>query len=283
MRAAARKLGQTQPALSKGLMQLEEEFSVPLVLRTARGASLTAYGQAMVRRAQGIVHELGRIREEIDQMRGMQEGCVSLGIAPSPALLLLPGALRRFHRELPSVQVRVREAVYPDVLQLLREGVFDIAVGPVPALSKTSSAEFRSEKLYANALVVTCREGHPKAQASSLMELLDCEWLQHGPSEGPGALHTSVFRANGLRPPAPRVHSESFIASLNLLENSDALSLLPERLVNHISRDGRVRSIKLVEPLPNWDVALITRANSPLTPAAQKMVVILRRTPAFGS
>ena len=283
MRAAARKMGQTQPALSKGLMQLEEEFCVPLVLRTARGASLTAYGQAMVRRGQGIVHELERIREEIDQMRGMQEGGVSLGIAPSPALLLLPDALRRFHRELPNVQVRLREAVYPDVLQLLREGIVDVAVGPVPTLRKTSTAEFRSEKLYANALVVTCRQGHPKAQARSLLELLDCEWLQHGPSEGPGALHTSVFRDNGLKPPIPRVHSESFIASLNLLENSDSLSLLPERLITHISRNGRLFGMKLVEPMPNWDVALITRANSPLTPAAQKLVLALRRTPPSGS
>lgn len=42
IRAAATRVGLTQPALSKSLQSLEEELSVSLVARTSRGVNLTA-------------------------------------------------------------------------------------------------------------------------------------------------------------------------------------------------------------------------------------------------
>lgn len=279
VRAAARRLGLTQPALSKSLAALEEELSVPLVHRTARGANLTKFGQSIVTRGRGISQEIERLREEIEQMRGAARGGVTVAISPSPAQLLLPAVLRRFHREFPEIQVRVRESVYPDTVQLLREGLADFAVGAQPPSRKTSTSEFLTERLYENKLVVGCRHGHPKAGARSLRELLDCEWLQHGSADGPGSLYAPVFRENGLPVPTPWLVSDSFISSLNLLESSDALSLLPERLVLHLARAGRLTALQLQEPMPNWDVSLIMRTQVPLTPVALKLAQLFRRTP----
>lgn len=279
VRAAARQLGLTQPALSKALQQLEEELSVPLVHRTARGASLTNYGQAVLARARGVSLELDRLREEVEQMRGSLEGGVAIAVSPSPGMLLLPEALRRFHAAFPHVQVRVRESVYPDSLRLLRERQVDLAVGAVPKMTKGFSAEFEGEMLYRNALAVTCRWAHPMAGAASLAELLDSQWVQHGPAEGPGSLFASAFKANGLPPPVPRVISDSFVASLRLLEHSDLLCLLPERLVRLYEQQKRLVVLRLQERMPDWDVAMVVRAGSPLTPAAQGLAAALRRTP----
>lgn len=279
VRAAARKLGLTQPALSKSLAALEEELSVPLVHRTARGANLTKFGQSIVTRGRGISQEVDRMREEIEQMRGAQQGGVTVAISPSPAMLLLPAVLRRFHREFPGIDVRVRECVYPDTVQLLREGQADFAVGAQPPVRKTSTAEFVAERLYENKLVVGCRQGHPQAQARSLRELLDCEWLQHGSADGPGSLYAPVFRENGLPVPTPWLVSNSFISSLSILESSDALCLLPERLVTYLARAGRLTALRLAEPMPDWDVSLIRRTQAPLTPSALKLAQIFHRTP----
>lgn len=279
VRAAARRLGLTQPALSKSLAALEEELSVPLVHRTARGATLTKFGQSIVTRGRGISQEIERLREEIEQMRGAARGGVTVAISPSPAQLLLPAVLRRFHREFPEIQVRVRESVYPDTVQLLREGLADFAVGAQPPSRKTATSEFLTERLYENKLVVGCRHGHPKAGVRSLRELRDCEWLQHGSADGPGSLYAPVFRENGLPVPTPWLVSDSFISSLKLLESSDALCLLPARLVSHLARAGRLTALQLDEPMPDWDVSLIMRAQVPLTPIALKLAQLFRRTP----
>lgn len=278
VRAAARRLGLTQPALSKSLAALEEALSVPLVHRTARGANLTKFGQSIVTRGRGISQELERMCEEIEQMRGGERGGVTVAISPSPAMLLLPAVLKRFHTEFPEIQVRVRECVYPDTVQLLREGLADFAIGAQPPSRKTSTSEFVTERLYENKLVVAGRKAHPMAQARSLAELVDCDWLQHGSPEGPGSLYAPVFRENNLPVPVPWLMSASFLSTLSILESSDALSLLPARLVAHLARTGRLSALQLKEPMPDWDVSLIMRAQTPMTRSALKLAQIFRRT-----
>lgn len=280
VRAAARRLGITQPALSKSLSAFETELSVPLVHRTARGANLTKFGQAVVTRGRGISQEIKRLREEVEQMRGAEVGGVTIAISPSPAILLLPSVLKRFHADFPDIRVRVRECVYPDTVQLLRDGLADFAVGAQPPSRKTSISEFISDRLYENKLVVACRHGHPKANAHRLSDLLDCEWIQHGSADGPGSLYGPVFQENGLPAPTPWLISDSFISSLSVLESSNALSLLPARLVEHLAKSSRLVALKLREPMPDWDVSLIMRAQTPLTPIALKLAQAFRRTPA---
>ncbi|MFZ9555502.1 MAG: LysR substrate-binding domain-containing protein [Limnohabitans sp.] len=278
IRAAATRVGLTQPALSKSLQSLEEELSVSLVSRTSRGVNLTAYGKAVVTRGRGITQEVDRLREQIEQMRGDLQGTINLAVSPSPSVILLPQALARFRQDYPKVQLRIREAVFPDTLQLLREGLADIALGAHPQIKKSKQPEFLVERLYYNRLVVTGRVGHPKAGAVSLSELLDCDWLLHGPEEGPGSMYAPVFKAHQLLPPVPSILSQSFIATLTLLEGSDALSLLPERLIRKLIDDRRLIMLPIRELTPRLDVSMIVRANQPLTPVAQKLLQILRRT-----
>ena len=44
LRAAARRIGISQPAMSKSLAELEREFQAQLLTRTSRGVALTAAG-----------------------------------------------------------------------------------------------------------------------------------------------------------------------------------------------------------------------------------------------
>jgi len=96
------------------LQSLEEELSVSLVSRTSRGVNLTAYGKAVVTRGRGITQEVDRLREQIEQMRGDLQGTINLAVSPSPSVILLPQALARFRQDYPKVQLRIREAVFPD-------------------------------------------------------------------------------------------------------------------------------------------------------------------------
>lgn len=278
IRAAAARVGVTQPALSKSLQSLEDELSVSLVHRTSRGVNLTPFGQAMVTRGRGIAQEVDRLREQIEQMRGALQGSINLAVSPNPAVILLPQALTRFRQEFPNVQLRIREAVFPDTLQMLREGLADIALGAHPQIKKSKQPEFLVERLYYNRLVVTGRVGHPKAGAESLAELLDCDWLLHGPEEGPGSMYAPVFKEHQLQPPVPSIISQSFIATLTLLEGSDALALLPERLIRSLIMNRRLMMLPIRELTTRLDVSMIVRANQPLTPVAQKLLQILRRT-----
>ena len=60
VRGAARRLGLSQPALTKSLGQLERELGAALVQRSARGTQFTELGKAMLARARAIDAELRR-------------------------------------------------------------------------------------------------------------------------------------------------------------------------------------------------------------------------------
>lgn len=278
IRAAAARVGVTQPALSKALQGLEDELSVSLVHRTSRGVTLTPFGQAVVARGRGIAQEVDRLREQIGQMRGESQGTISLAVSPSPAVIILPRALARFRKEHPEVRLYIRESVFPDTLQMLREGLADIAIGAHPQIKASKQPEFLVTRLYFNRLVVTGRAGHPKANARSLAELLDCDWLLHGPEEGPGAMYAPVFKAHQLPAPKPSIVSQSFISTLTLLERSDAITMLPERLIQNLIASRRLIVLPIRGLTPRLDVSTIVRANQPLTPIAQKLLHLLRRT-----
>ena len=91
-------------------------------------------------------------------------------------------------------------------------------------------------------------------------------------------MYAPVFKAHQLQPPVPSILSQSFIATLTLLEGSDALSLLPERLIRSLILSRRLIMLPIRELTPRLDVSMIVRANQPLTPIAQKLLQILRRT-----
>lgn len=275
IRSAARKLGLTQPALSKAIRQMENDFQVQMFTRTPRGVVLTEYGRAVLVRARSIDAEIKRMEEEVEQLRGSMHGSVCIAVAPLPALMMLPQVLPRYCASHPHVEVRILDGMYPTVLPHVREGVFDFVVGPAPHEGLVGDLE--AEDLLETELVVAGRAGHPKSKVRHLADLVTEQWMTIGPAGSPGDHFVSAFAALGLQVPPATVKSESFAASLALMEASDFLSILPKRLITQLERQQRIRALPIREQLPRVKVVLLRRAGVPLTPAAEALATQIRR------
>ena len=101
-RAAARE-HVAQPALSQQIRRLEEEVGLPLVERTTRQVALTEAGGVLVARARRVLAELDAAGTELQALRGMDTGHVTIGAMHTmgPVDLSLPLAL--FHDRHPGV------------------------------------------------------------------------------------------------------------------------------------------------------------------------------------
>ncbi len=275
IRAAARKVGLTQPALSKTIRQMESDLHVQMLTRTPRGVVLTEYGRAVLVRARSINAELRRMDEEVAQLRGQMRGSVSMGVAPLPSLMILPHVLPQFCSQHPEVEVRIVDGIYPSVLPFIREGMFDFVVGPVPP--DRVVGEFDVEHLLETGLVVAGRPKHPNSKARRLADLVSAQWMTLGPAGGPGDHFVNAFEAQGLTAPKATIKSESFASSLALIETSDFLCILPKRLVVQMEARGRLQALPIQEELPVVKVVLMSRSGVPLTPAAEAMAKLIRR------
>jgi LysR family nitrogen assimilation transcriptional regulator len=126
--AAAAVIPIAQPALSRQMRDLEAELGVQLLVREPRGVLLTAAGATLFESAQRILAEAARMRERFSQDKVLTGGKVALGAPPTLAGLLLPGLFEHHANTLKGIDVRMREAFTPLLLEWLERGVIDIAV-----------------------------------------------------------------------------------------------------------------------------------------------------------
>ena len=125
---AAQVLGLAQPALSRHIRSLEVELRQTLLMRNGRGAVTTDAGKLLLEHARGILHQVARAHEDLDQLRGGMSGRVALGLPPSVARVLTVPLTRAFRAELPQAQLSIREGLSADLAESLLNGRLDIAV-----------------------------------------------------------------------------------------------------------------------------------------------------------
>src|SRR3984885_3543399 len=86
-----------QPALSQQVGRLEEEVGLSLVERTTRHVSLTDAGEILVVRARRVLAELESAETELEALRGMYTGHVTIGAMHTMGPIDLSLVLARFH------------------------------------------------------------------------------------------------------------------------------------------------------------------------------------------
>src|SRR2546423_6387698 len=164
-RAAARHLALEQPALTRSVQELERELGVPLFERRARGMILTPMGEAFVRRANAVLSEVRRARDEVEQLHGGTRGRVVAGLSLAAHIELLPAAFRPFRTRYPQVQLHLIEGWYPTLEAGLKDGSVDFYIGPKH--ERPPAPELVQEHLFDNTRIVLARRAHPLSRARS--------------------------------------------------------------------------------------------------------------------
>lgn len=275
IRAAARQLELSQPALTKSVRQLEVELGGALVTRSVRGVQLTQIGRAFLARARAVSADLRRAREEIAQLNGSREGHLAIGSAPGPALGLLPEALVRLRERWPRAAIHVADISPPEVLPALREGALDLALSVRMGSLAELPTDCHADVLYLNEAVIIARRGHPLEGARRLGALAEAEWIRTGTPGNTSAL-PDVFRDAGLPPPRYRVDCASFLAVPELVARSDLLAVVPWQIAAREERAGRIQRLPVREAMPAREISLFRRADVPPTPIARDCADILR-------
>jgi DNA-binding transcriptional LysR family regulator len=276
LRRAAADLAMTQPAATKLLRDLEDAVGYALFTRHPWGMEPTAYGEALVRRARGLTAELDEARRELSAMAGGAEGTLRIGGVTGAMPGLLAPAIRTMQRQRPRVAIHLLVNATEVLLEALRQGRLDAAVCPLPVDADVDDLDVRP--LGTEPLRVVARTGHPLARVRSVPpEALGRHpWIVQ-PPESPQRRDTdALLAAAGARLPAGVVETVSIVATLALLQESDALTAMPSGLAAHYGRFGMVAALAVDLPVPASRYELVTRARRQLAPAAEAFVGLLR-------
>lgn len=265
-RRAARELDVSQAGLSNSLQALETGLGVSLLQRSAQGVALTADGKRLYARAQLIDREARRAVDEAHCSRGVVGGVLHVGFGPTPTAVLLPHVVPDFHARYPQVKLKLVSGFYEHLGPTLQQGLIELAITAVPDDGPGAGVE--SKVLFQSELVVVGRRGHPKMEAKSLRQLIDCEWILLGTPGGPGGTITRFFAEQGLDGPQVAATCESFTQLGALIRGTNWLALLPAVMIENGLLGTEVEAIHLKERAHRFDNCVVYRTEPPLTPAA---------------
>jgi DNA-binding transcriptional LysR family regulator len=131
--AASRRLGLSQPAVSRAVAALEKELRLPLLVRGRDGVSLTEAGALALTHAREAVRQLTLMRTEVAALSGEVTGTLSLASLPSVTATLVAPQLRVFAGRYPAVTIRLLEGSEEEVRDWLDQGAAEAGVVSLPA------------------------------------------------------------------------------------------------------------------------------------------------------
>lgn len=129
---AAEKSFVTQPTLSMQVQKLEEELDIQIFDRSKKPIQLTQIGQKIIHQARSIINESERMKDVVDQEKGIIAGPLKLGIIPTVMPTLLPMFLNTFLKKYPLLEVSIEELTTEQVLKKIKEGNLDAGIAATP-------------------------------------------------------------------------------------------------------------------------------------------------------
>lgn len=274
LRSAARRLGVSQPALTKMIRELERELATTLLLRSTTGVLATAQGMVLYDRAVAAERELAQAVDQIQQLGGRMTGSLTIGAVPLAVMLLVPETLRTFGREFPGIQLRVYEELYIAQLTRLRKGEVDIALGPLP--DHLPPGEFAVETLMPIDMVIVVRKGNPLARARRLADLAQVPWVYTGATADSGYAKT-LFESHGMAAPPAGALVNSTLGLLSIIASGNCVGLLPQQIATHPFAMQHLQVVNVAEGPLQLTLGALARADAALKPAVRHFLAHLHR------
>ena len=273
-RAAARE-HIAQPALSQQIRRLEEEVGLALVERTTRHVAITDAGEMLVGRARRILGEVDAARSELQGMRGVQTGHVSVGAMHTMGPVDISLALAIFHQRHPAVELTVREQSSEELAEMLRVDELDLAF--LSVTERIESHGLGLHQLVSEELVVILPRGHRLGQRRRLgmAELADEQFISYREGSRLRELLISAGHYAGFE---PRVKLESNESQRirRLVERDMGVAILPRSDAEGPGAEVAVAS--LTDPSLTRDITLAWRDGRRHAPAAAEFLELARDT-----
>ncbi len=267
---AAAELHVAQSALSHQVRQLERELGVELLRRTTRSVEPTEAGALVAARARAVLAETDALRSEIDELRGLVRGRLTVGAMLFGGELDIPAILARFTERFPHVEIGIREGTAQRMLTMLRDGSLDLTF----ALEAAPPDGFERLELSSEELTAVTSVDHPLAgqRALPLSSLAGYPLIGFEPGSSTRQLLDDALTAAGVE---PRIAVEASELTLirSLAARGLGIAILPRSFVE---RPGPSVSFRPLSPSLRMRVVLWWPSARRLSPAARTFVEFAR-------
>lgn len=267
---AAELCGVTQPTLSAGIKQLEDNLGVLLVNRSSRFHGLTAEGERVLEWAKRIVADARAMRLDV---RSLKEGLSGqLKIAAIPTALAMISALTTPYREKhPGVRFTILTSSSAEILSMLDNLEIDAGL---TYLDNEPLGRVRAVPLFSERYRLLTSADNPLGNRDRV------SWADVGriplclltPDMQNRRIVDRLIRDAGGEP-EPALESNSIIVLFAHVKTGRWATILPEKLADSLRVTAPLRSIPIVEPEAVHEIGLVVPHREPVTPQVAALVL----------
>jgi LysR family nitrogen assimilation transcriptional regulator len=272
--------GTSQPHISRRISELEQECGGRLFQRTGRGVVLTELGQRITPKVRAWLASSDQLANDVRTSAGTPIGKVRIGSLPSTAHPLVSTLHRRLKERYPLVQLVVREGQGSQLETWLEDGSVDLAIlyrtSGSPKNADTYLVETSTYLVGAAGDPLTSRPTVRFAKLHNLPLVLFCR---------PSSWRNQLEQISAERGVSLNVALEADSLSLqtHIASEGGIYALLGPYAIAAASKDCRLQSSKLVDPVVTRHIALAMSRHGSLTPACRTVMQITREIAKSGA
>jgi len=255
---ASLRLRIAQPALSRQIMELEEELGLKLFHRVRRRLALTGEGEQLLGDCRTVLGAVGSFSERAQRLRRPDTGILKVAVSPQTLESVFSTFLRQYAKQRPNVQIKLTEAVGSNLLALVERGEVHITISMMRSILGGNHS-FESFPLPPVDFLAACHTSLQLGSAGNvdIVKLAPYPLLLLDSSFGVRNTFDAACRLAGFKPNI-FIESRSPQGLLALAEAGHGVAIVPSVLSTHRYRLRIVRLAHrgrpLREPLgAHWD------------------------------
>lgn len=272
--------GTSQPHISRQIGELERECGGRLFQRTGRGVALTELGQRVAPKVRAWLASTEQLVNDVRTSAGTPIGSVRIGSLPSTAHPLITTLYYRLKKRYPLIHLSVREGQGAQLETWLEDGSVDLAIlfrtSPSPRNGDTYLVETSTYLVGAERDKLTSRATVPFSALHNLPLVLFCRpssWRNR--LEQLGAEHGVSLNVV--------LEADSLSLQTQVAAEGGIYALLGPYAIAAASRNVRLQSAKLVNPVVSRHIALAMSRYGEMTLAVRTVMQIVREIASSGA
>lgn len=269
--AAAKHLYISQSAISQCIHQLETDLNCTLFVRSRRGIALSNEGTLLLQKVENALQTIEQGETLLARLHHLDSGSLTIAASDTITSYYLLPYLEQFHSKYPSIRIEVANSYSYQMLKLVKEGKAELAFVNMP---------MEDDEL----CIEPCFDIHDIFVCGPKQEKTDFSWeelskeplilLEENSSSRQYINHQFLEKGITLKP-------QIEIAAHDLLIRFASIHLGISCVIQEFSKEslerGIVRQINLNPPLPPRNIGCAHLSSTPLSPAAQTFLKLIRQ------
>lgn len=258
---AAQRLNVTQPTLSRSIKIIEDRVGAPVLIRESSGVVATDIGERLAEKGRAVLAESESADDAIRLWRDGQLSELRFGMGPLLAATIIPSLAEKYMKRKWPYSLRMHSASAAPLIRRLNDNRLDMVLAP--SQLRLHQERLTQEVVMKDRLVIFAGAKSPLAKPNAVVtreKLENGNWLIAGARAGIHGTEEEIFSFLGIEPKRIRMTiSGDLLIPLHLLETTDALIALPERLTMAAGHINGARIVDFDFPEVRRDIALWMR------------------------